>query len=48
MPEYEEIEEKYRESSKLWDSYPELFSGYFPLKKKVVEKETNKEEIKFI
>jgi nucleoside-diphosphate-sugar epimerase len=42
IPKYDSIKEKYRDSSKLWDSYPELFEGPFPLKKKVVERETNK------
>lgn len=36
------IEPKYRSASKLWDSYSELFSGAYPLKKEIVEKETNK------
>ena len=32
----------YREASKLWDTYPNLFSGDYPLIKLIVEKETNK------
>ena len=32
----------YREASKLWDTYPDLFSGDYPLDKEIVEKETNK------
>lgn len=32
----------YREASKLWDTYPGLFSGYYPLYKEIVAKETNK------
>ena len=32
----------YREASKLWDTYPGLFSGYYPLDKEIVVKETNK------
>lgn len=32
----------YREASKLWDTYPDLFSGYYPLYKEIVAKETNK------
>jgi len=32
----------YREASRLWDTYPDLFSGYYPLNKKIVAKETNK------
>lgn len=32
----------YREASKLWDTYPDLFSGYYPLDKEIVAKETNK------
>jgi UDP-glucose 4-epimerase len=42
IPEYNSIKEKYQESSKLWDSYPELFGGPFSLEKRVVERETNK------
>ena len=33
---------KYRESTRLWDSYPDLFSGNYPLDKDVVDRETNK------
>jgi len=32
----------YREASKLWDTYPKLFTGYYPLDKNVVAKETTK------
>jgi nucleoside-diphosphate-sugar epimerase len=32
----------YREASKLWDTYPDLFSGDYPLDKQIVAKETNK------
>ena len=32
----------YREASKLWDTYPDLFSGNYPLDKEIVAKETNK------
>jgi nucleoside-diphosphate-sugar epimerase len=32
----------YREASKLWDTYPDLFSGDYPLDKEIVAKETNK------
>ena len=32
----------YREASKLWDTYPDLFSGDYPLNKEIVAKETNK------
>lgn len=32
----------YREASKLWDTYPDLFSGNYPLDKQIVAKETNK------
>ena len=32
----------YREASKLWDMYPNLFSGDYPLDKEIVAKETNK------
>jgi UDP-glucose 4-epimerase len=39
------IEEFYRDSDKLWDYYPELFEGEFPLKKNVIEKETNKKSL---
>jgi nucleoside-diphosphate-sugar epimerase len=37
-----DIKAVYRESSKLWDNYPELFTGEYPLDKKIVAKETNK------
>jgi nucleoside-diphosphate-sugar epimerase len=36
------IQPIYRESTRLWDTYPELFSGYYPLDKEIVAKETNK------
>ena len=32
----------YREASKLWDNYPELFDGVYSLDKQIVAKETNK------
>jgi len=32
----------YQEASKLWDNYPDLFSGHYPLDKEIVAKETNK------
>ena len=32
----------YMEASKLWDTYPNLFSGDYPLNKEIVAKETNK------
>jgi nucleoside-diphosphate-sugar epimerase len=32
----------YREASKLWDNYPELFDGFYSLDKQIVAKETNK------
>jgi nucleoside-diphosphate-sugar epimerase len=32
----------YREASKLWDTYSDLFSGDYPLDKEIVAKETNK------
>lgn len=37
-----DIEPTYREASKLWDTYPELFEGQYPLNKEIVAKETNK------
>lgn len=37
-----DVEPVYRESHKLWDSYPKLFEGEYPLLKEVVSKETNK------
>lgn len=40
-----EIEPIYRESHKLWDSYPKLFEGEYPLLKEVVAKETNKSSL---
>jgi nucleoside-diphosphate-sugar epimerase len=36
------IQPIYREASKLWDSYPNLFSGSYPLNKEIVAKEVNK------
>lgn len=42
---FERIIEIYRESNKLWDSYPDLFSGNLPLKKEIIEKETNKKSL---
>lgn len=36
------LESVYREASKLWDTYPELFDGSYPLDKEVVAKETKK------
>ena len=32
----------YREASRLWDTYPHLFSGDYPLNREIVAKETNK------
>lgn len=32
----------YQEASKLWDTYPNLFSGNYPLDREIVAKETNK------
>jgi len=32
----------YREASKLWDTYPDLFFGDYPLDKQIIAKETNK------
>ena len=32
----------YQEASKLWDTYPNLFSGDYPLNREIVAKETNK------
>ena len=37
-----DIKPKYREASKLWDAYPQLFSEPNPLNKGIVSKETNK------
>jgi UDP-glucose 4-epimerase len=39
------IEEKYRDSDKLWNTYPSLFEGKNSLKRTIVEKETNKESL---
>lgn len=36
------IQPTYREATRLWDTYPELFSGHYPLDKEIVAKETNK------
>jgi nucleoside-diphosphate-sugar epimerase len=32
----------YQEASKLWDTYPDLFTGKYPLRKELVKKETLK------
>jgi len=37
-----DIEPVYRDASKLWDNYPELFDGPHSLSKEIVAKETNK------
>ncbi len=37
-----DINATYRDASMLWNNYPGLFEGYFPLKKSIVSKETNK------
>jgi len=37
-----DIQPVYRDASKLWDNYPELFDGPYALSKEVVAKETNK------
>lgn len=37
-----DIQPQYREAFKLWDTYPELFEGNYPLDKDIVAKETNK------
>lgn len=37
-----DVNAKYRDASMLWNNYPGLFEGYFPLKKSIVSKETNK------
>lgn len=37
-----DIEPVYRDASKLWDNYPELFDGPYSLSKEIVAKETNK------
>lgn len=37
-----DIEPIYRKADMLWESYPQLFEGSFPLKKSIVEKEVNK------
>jgi len=36
------IQPQYRDASKLWDTYPELFDEPYPLNKDIVAKETNK------
>ena len=37
-----DIKPTYRDASKLWDTYPKLFEGDYPLDKEIVAKETNK------
>jgi nucleoside-diphosphate-sugar epimerase len=37
-----DIKPIYRDASKLWDTYPKLFEGNYPLDKEIVSKETNK------
>lgn len=39
------LEISYKPASNLWDAYPDLFSGDFPLKKEVVTFETNKRSL---
>lgn len=36
------IQPTYRDASKLWDTYPQLFGGHYSLNKEIVVKETNK------
>jgi nucleoside-diphosphate-sugar epimerase len=45
IPQASSIEEEYRESHQLWDNYPSLYSGKYPLKKEIVSKETNKSSL---
>jgi len=45
IPQFSHTEEEYRAPEKLWDSYPSLFEGKFPLKREIVEKETNKKSV---
>jgi nucleoside-diphosphate-sugar epimerase len=42
---FQKIKETYRDPDKLWDSYPNLFSGKFFLKREVVQKETLKQSL---
>jgi nucleoside-diphosphate-sugar epimerase len=37
-----DIQPVFREASMFWDKYPGLFSGSYPLPKKLIEKEVNK------
>lgn len=37
-----DIDPIYRKADMLWESYPELFAGNYPLKKSIVEKEVKK------
>ena len=45
IPQFSHTEEEYRAPEKLWDSYPSLFEGKFPLKREIVEKEANKKSV---
>jgi UDP-glucose 4-epimerase len=45
IPQASSIEEEFRESHQLWDNYPSLYSGKYPLKKEIVSKETNKSSL---
>ena len=45
IPQASLIKEEYRESHQLWDNYPSLYSGKYPLKKEIVSKETNKSSL---
>jgi nucleoside-diphosphate-sugar epimerase len=36
------LDVEYRNAEKLWDGYDSLWSGFFPLKRSIVAKETNK------
>lgn len=37
-----DIQPIYREATRLWDTYPKLFNGHYPLNIEIVAKETNK------
>jgi UDP-glucose 4-epimerase len=45
IPQASSIGEEFRESHQLWDNYPSLYSGKYPLKKEIVSKETNKSSL---
>jgi UDP-glucose 4-epimerase len=40
-----DIKPEFADTTKYWDKYPELYSGIFPIKKDILEKEVNKKTL---